>query len=138
MLHRDRRRFLFVLCGVVATAIVGDACAAAPLTPFTPFALRDGDRVVVVGDSNTVSGHYVRYLETFVRTRFPQWTTTFRNAGVNGQTATGGLEIIDADVLVWKPTVVIVNYGMNDGRRGEGVEVYRTGITRYVDRLQAA
>lgn len=102
------------------------------------FVFHDGDRIVLVGDSITVEGHYGRYIETFLRTRFPQWRLAFRNAGINGQTATGGFNVIDADVLIWKPTIVIVNYGMNDGRRAGGVEFYRAGITRYVERLLSA
>jgi hypothetical protein len=45
---------------------------------------------------------------------------------------------IEHDVLIWKPTVTIVNWGMNDGRRKNGVEYYKAGIVPYVDRLLAA
>jgi len=100
------------------------------------FEFRDGDRIVVVGDSITRQGDYVRYLENYLRTRYPQWKLAVRNAGVNGFTAQLGLPILDQDVLVWNPTVVIVNYGMNDGRRGDGVSYYQTGIKAYLDQLQ--
>ena len=100
-----------------------------------PFFFRDGDRIVIVGDSITVQGCYVRYIENFIRTRYPTWRIVVRNAGINGHTAQMGLPYIDNDVLIWGPTAVVINWGMNDGRRRNGVEYYKTGIVPYLDRL---
>jgi len=99
------------------------------------FFFRNGDRIVIVGDSITVQGNYVRYIENFVRTRFPKWDTVVRNAGINGYRADLGFKVMDDDVLVWRPTVVVVNYGMNDGRRRGGIELYQKWIVPYVDKL---
>ena len=100
-----------------------------------PFFFRNGDRIVIVGDSITVQGNYVRYIENFIRTRFPKWDLVVRNAGINGYRADLGFKVMDDDVLVWEPTVAIVNYGMNDGRRRDGVELYQKWIVPYVDKL---
>lgn len=85
-----------------------------------PFALRDGDRVVFYGDSITQDGAYARFVEEYVRTRFPQWDIRFYNAGVGGDTVRGGgagpIDVrLERDVIALKPTVVTIMLGMNDG-----------------------
>ena len=116
----------FMLAALCASAAGGD------------FFLRDGDRIVIVGDSITVQGNYVRYIENYLRTRFPKWNVVVRNAGINGYRADLGYPVMDDDVLLWKPTVAIVNYGMNDGRRRGGDELYAKWIVPYVDKLLAS
>ena len=75
-----RAALLFLLASVPALAA----------EPPAPFALRDGDRVVFYGDSITQEGGYARFVEEYVRTRFPQWDVRFYNAGVGGDTVRGG------------------------------------------------
>ena len=105
-----RAALLFLLASVPALAA----------EPPAPFALRDGDRVVFYGDSITQEGGYARFVEEYVRTRFPQWDVRFYNAGVGGDTVQGGgagpIDVrLERDVVAWKPTVVTVMLGMNDG-----------------------
>ena len=76
--------------------------------------LEDGDRVVFLGDSITVAHTWTRAVEEFVLTRDPEKSITFVNAGVGGHTAADGLARLDSDVLAQRPTVVVVNFGMND------------------------
>lgn len=98
-------------------SLAGPALAAeAP----APFALRDGDRVVFYGDSITQDGAYARFVEEYVRTRFPKWDVRFYNAGVGGDTVSGGwagpVDVrLERDVIALKPTVVTIMLGMNDG-----------------------
>jgi lysophospholipase L1-like esterase len=99
--------------------------------------VRNGDMVVVVGDSITVSGLYERLIECYFRTRFPRWKIGFRNAGVNGYRADLGREVVDEDVLAWKPSVVIINYGMNDGRAPDGFQRYARHIGPYVEKARS-
>lgn len=103
-----------------------------------PFFFHDGDRIVVVGNSITVQGFYVRYLETFIRTRYPTWTIFVRNSAINGHTAKACLKYMDADVLAWKPTVVIISYhgSWRDFPQDAGsIGDYEEGTTPYVDKL---
>ena len=111
-----RAALLFVLS---ALALPAASLAAPPEAP-AAFALRDGDRVVFYGDSITQDGAYARFVEEYVRTRFPQWDIRFYNAGVGGDTVKGGgagpIDVrLERDVIALKPTVVTIMLGMNDG-----------------------
>src|SRR5436309_6306129 len=85
------------------------------------FALRDGDRVVFYGDSITDQRLYTTFAETYVVTRFPKLNVTFVHSGWGGDRVTGGgggpVDVrLWRDVLPYKPTVMTVMLGMNDGR----------------------
>jgi lysophospholipase L1-like esterase len=104
------------------------------------FPIHDGDRVVFLGDSITEQRLYTTYIEAYILMRYPAWKLTFRNVGWGGDTswlrqrahpdenvlfAAGdapqqamvedavkrGLE---RDVLPLRPTVVTIDFGMND------------------------
>ena len=59
--------FLTVLLGLISSIIAGD------------FFVKDGDRVVFLGDSITEQRLYTTYIEAYVLTRYPKWKLTFRN-----------------------------------------------------------
>ncbi len=102
--------------------------------------LRDGDRVVFLGDSITVLHTYTRLIEVAVRLRHPEWSLTFINAGVGGNTVKDGLERLDVDVLAHKPTVVFVNFGMNDASYPDGSSdaAFEKNMGTLLDRLAKA
>ncbi|HLE56704.1 MAG TPA: SGNH/GDSL hydrolase family protein, partial [Rhodothermia bacterium] len=104
------------------------------------FLIRDGDRVVFLGDSITEQRLYTTYIEAYALSRHPDWKLSFRNAGWGGDTAwlrmrlgTDEVQLfaaddakqtemvkrsvgfgLERDVLSLKPTVVFVKFGMND------------------------
>ncbi len=85
------------------------------------FALKSGDRVVFFGDSITDQRLYTTFVETFVVTRFPNLDVKFTHSGWGGDRVTGGSgggipQRLARDVIAYKPTVVTVMLGMNDGR----------------------
>src|SRR5438046_4743929 len=55
--------------------------------PGADFLIRDGDRVVFLGDSITEQRLYTTYIEAYALTRHPQWKLWFRNVGWGGDTA---------------------------------------------------
>jgi lysophospholipase L1-like esterase len=104
------------------------------------FLVKDGDRVVFLGDSITEQRLYTTYIEAYALTRHPGWRLSFRNVGWGGDTswlrqrthpdekalfaadeAAQQKMVEDSvgrglsrDVLPLKPTVVTVKFGMND------------------------
>jgi lysophospholipase L1-like esterase len=103
-----------------ALLVVLASAPALAAEPPGPFALKDGDRVVFYGDSITQDGAYARFVEEYVRTRFPRWDIRFYNAGVGGDTVRGGgagpIDVrLERDVIALQPTVVTIMLGMNDG-----------------------
>ncbi len=84
------------------------------------FSLKDGDRVVFYGDSITDQRLYTTFAETFVVTRFPGLKVAFVHSGWGGDRVTGGGggkidQRLARDVFAYKPTVVTIMLGMNDG-----------------------
>ncbi len=80
------------------------------------FFFKDGDTIVVMGDSITEQHLYSNYLEMWSVARFPKRNLTFRNVGIGGDTSGGGNGRFKRDVLAHKATVLTVDFGMNDGR----------------------
>jgi lysophospholipase L1-like esterase len=84
------------------------------------FALKDGDRVVFYGDSITDQRLYTTFTETYVVTRFPKLNVNFVHSGWGGDRVTGGgggpIDLrLRRDVFAYKPTVMTIMLGMNDG-----------------------
>ena len=82
--------------------------------PTSGLLLVPGDRIVWLGDSITAAHTYGRYVEAFFLLRRPDLNLTFINAGIGGHSALNGLNRLDSDVLSQRPSVVVVNFGMND------------------------
>jgi lysophospholipase L1-like esterase len=109
--------------------------ATSPATArFSPLRLGDEETVVFYGDSITEQNLYSAYLETFLLSRFPAKKLAFFNFGWGGDTASGGNKRFARDVLPVKPSLVFVNFGMNDG----GYKAYDEPTFRnYVDAQKA-
>ena len=125
---------------------------AAPANPITPSAstfakiaprveLKDGDTWVFLGDSITHQCLYTQYVEDYFYTRHPEKRIHFHNAGVGGDRAQNALDRFDEDVAAYKPKVVTILLGMNDGTyKGYDQAVfdtYQAGMTKILDQLQA-
>lgn len=161
-----RRHFIQTATLAGAGAALGSHALAGTAAPRFPLGNRE--TVVFLGDSITQQRLYTTHLECYWLTRYPTRRFTFRNSGWGGCTAwlrqrTQGTDMSDAklfalsgdaqtaelvrmvthglnrDVLAWKPTVVTVDFGMNDGRKGEaGLPVYRRSLQEIVRQLKAA
>ncbi len=86
-----------------------------------PFYLHDGDRVVFYGDSITDQRLYTTFVESYAVTRFPEMKVSFVHSGWGGDRVSGGgggpVDVrLWRDVYAYKPTVITVMLGMNDGK----------------------
>ena len=118
---------------------------AALQAPAKDFELKDGDRVVFYGDSITDQRLYTTFTETYVVTRFPKLDVSFVHSGWGGDRVTGGGGgSIDArlrrDVFAYKPTVMTIMLGMNDGSYKAFDEkifdTYAKGYQRIIDSVK--
>jgi lysophospholipase L1-like esterase len=134
MTHRS---WIIVLFAATAAIVCSAAAALAD-----DFFFRDGDRVVIIGDSITEQHLYSNYLEMWTVSRFPKWNITFRNVGIGGDRSTGGNNRFKRDVLVHQPTATTVDFGMNDGNYRAfdepGFKTYMGGLQGMADQAKAA
>ncbi len=126
--------FLFVF--------VAGACTSADEPKAKEFFFKDGDRIVVMGDSITEQHLYSNYLEMWTVSRFPKWKLTFRNVGIGGDRSTGGNSRFKRDVLAHDATALTVDFGMNDGGyqpfNPKLLAAYMKGLQGIADQAKAA
>jgi len=84
------------------------------------FRIQDRGTVVFYGDSITEQRLYTADIENFVLTRFPDRHVRFINSGVGGDKVSGGwagpIDLrLARDLFAYRPTVVTIMLGMNDG-----------------------
>lgn len=117
------RRFalsVLMLFGITAISIAGD-------TP--DFELKEGDKVLFLGNGYVENDQRHAYLETRLQRRFPGKALSFRYMGWSGDTVRGsartagfqvpqGLARLEKESLALKPTVIFFAYGMNESFDG--------------------
>lgn len=137
------------LLAVTVLLLPSTAIAAEPSFP-----LKDGQRVVFLGDSNTAAGKFITYLDAYLCTRFPEKRFELINLGLPSETATGLSEPdhpfprpnvhdrIDRALELTKPDVVFICYGMNDGIyhpfSEERFKEYQDGILKLIAKVEKA
>lgn len=68
---------------------------------------------------------YPEKVKVIFRMLYPEVPITVINAGISGDSAKGGLDRLDRDVLNYNPDIVVVCFGLNDaGRAEEGLDAY--------------
>lgn len=108
-------------CAGLFLSVLASASAQTAIPPAaSDFAIHDGDRVVFYGDSITDQRLYSTFIEEYVLTRFPTWKIQWTQSGVGGDKVSGGwagpIDLrIQRDLLPYRPNVVTIMLGMNDG-----------------------
>ncbi len=130
-------------------------CCLRSLSPATPanpaFEFRDGDRVVLIGDTLIEREPSYGYWEQRLVTQFPERKIVFRNIGWSADSPAGesrasfdfdkpgkGFEKIKEQLTALQPTVLIVGYGMADSFAGKaGLATFRKKLNQLLDTAQA-
>lgn len=112
------------------------------------FALQNGDRVVLLGNSLIQYDQQYGYIEYALTTRWPQKDITFRNLGWTGDTVHGDArtyyttppgpyELLVKQLKEVEPTVVFIGYGANEAYEGEeGIPDFRKGLNKLLDEIE--
>jgi len=110
------RRTILATAILCLTLLAGPLAGAEYTPPLTRIDLSDGDTLVFLGDSITHQCLYTQYVEDYFYTRYPHVRIRFHNAGVGGDKGGDALVRFDRDVASFKPKVVTILLGMNDGQ----------------------
>lgn len=86
------------------------------------FVLENGDSVLFVGDSITDNQPYVRTIENYYKSRYPEWDFDTYNIGWGGDTAPMTARRFLRDAEDYPATKIFIKLGMNDGAYMEGDE----------------
>ena len=133
------RTSAFLACTLAA------ACSLALAADSPSFYLHPGDRVVFYGDSITEQRLYTMITELYGVTRYPKLDVTYVHSGWGGDRVTGGgggpIDVrLQRDVFAYKPTVVTIMLGMNDGKYVNNTpaddETYYKGYRHIVESLK--
>ena len=121
----------------------GNAAVKTENVPARLFSVRDGMpnlaakleagkkvEIVFLGGSITVMGGYtndgyVRYVERWLKERYPRAEIKVRNAGVPGTGSEYGAKRYDRDVLRHKPDAVFIEFAVNDGKSDQTASMER-------------
>ena len=134
------------------------ALAAATLRADRPpnLAFKDNDRVAFIGATFVERETAAGYIETLFTARSPASNVTFRNLGYSGDTVTGearglctgwstfeppekAFERLRKLVAEFKPTVLVVNYGMTESFAGPGkIAEFTADYEKTLDQLNSA
>jgi len=143
MSHSKNQLSLFV---ALASTLCTLATAPADETPSAPIRkLTNGDRVVFLGDSITAGGigkgRYITLISDQAKANNLEIECI--GAGVSGNKVPNLQKRLDKDVLVHKPTVVVIFIGVNDvwhqdTGKGTSRQDYAAGLKDLITRIRAA
>ncbi|MEI6646765.1 MAG: sialate O-acetylesterase [bacterium] len=113
----------------------------------------DGKRVLVLGDSITAAGTYVKFIEYYLKKCYPEKKFELINSGRCSETTSGLSEAghpgmrpcvhkrLAAEIAKHKPQIIMACYGMNDGiyasANEERAKAYYDGILKLANDCRA-
>ena len=112
------------------------------------FELKNGDRVVFLGNSLFENDLQYGYLELALTTRWPNRDVTFRNIGWSGDNVFGdarsyftnpptAYDLLIEQITKSKPTIVVIAYGGIEAQEGEaGLPRFNEGLNKLLDKIE--
>ena len=105
--------------------------------------LNEGSPITIaaLGDSLTagwlVKKGYLDYLQEMLLKKYPESGLNIINRGVPGDTAQGGRERLERDILsgMDKPDAVFIQFALNDAFTGYSPSEFRENIQEIIDRI---
>lgn len=140
-------RCCFLVAALVAMSAGAPGAGAAETRPF---ALVDGDRVVLLGSTLIEREQAHGYWESALTGRFHGRAIQFRNLGWSGDNVFGearagfgsvadGFTHLKEHVLALKPTLILLSYGANESFAGQaGLESFHAGLATLLATLDAS
>lgn len=138
-------RLRLLLCAALVCFVAAKGSAAEQ----ERFELKDGDRVVFLGNTLIEREQKYGYWELMLTMAWPERNVTFRNLGWSGDTVWGesragfgtqadGFKKLVEEVHAAKPTVIFVGYGNVEAFEGEkGLPKFVEGFGKLLDVLEA-
>lgn len=138
----NRRARRVGVCYSLAAVVTATSCASAdsPAAPSPAPGTSVVDRgvVLVLGDSLAVSPSRSEGFPAELQKRLdatgPGWTV--KNAGISGDTTTGGLRRFD-QAITRDTRVLVLELGANDGLRGVQIATVEKNLSTMIERAQA-
>jgi lysophospholipase L1-like esterase len=140
--------YILLLCLSLSFAAIAQNTTPGPTAvPGGSFDLKDGDRVVFLGNSLFENELQHGYLEFALTTRWPNRNVTYRNIGWNGDTVWGearsfitnppsAYELLIQQLTIAQPTVVFIAYGGIESQAGEaGLPHFDQGLNQLLDKI---
>lgn len=78
------------------------------------FAVKTRQNVVLFGDSITAMGDYGQLMQDMIDEKYPERRIRVLSHGSHGDTVHGSLKRVETDVIRWRPSWVLINFGIND------------------------
>lgn len=114
----------------------------------SPIELKNGDRVVLLGNALIENEQMYNYLELQLTRHWPERSITFRNLGWSGDNVFGdarsyytsppsAYELLISQLTEANPTHVLIAYGNVEAQDGEsGLEHFGTGMEKLLSNIQ--
>jgi acyl-CoA thioesterase I len=96
--------------------------------------------IAAIGDSLTygwlADKGYLDYLKEMLSLKYPNCRLNLINRGIPGDTAFGGLNRLENDVLKQKPDAVFIQFSLNDAFSGYSAAEFGKNIQEIIDRIK--